>query len=295
MSWQDAFIDSDRTIARRHELIAAGSSGRALSAAVRGGYLIRVMRDHYALPGTHPRVLEAVRVGGRLACISALEQGGVFVFDARRPHIHLPHNASRLRSVRSPRVAMTSFNRDGAVLHWAPLADGADGTEFAVGVLDALIQSVRCQDPWHAVASIDNALYLAAIRQAEVPILFDALPSNYRHLEALVDGRSEAGQETVLRLILREAGIAYEVQVEFDRVGRIDFLVEGILALEADSRLAHDGWERHVRDRWRDLELARQQIMSLRPAYQHTMHHPTEVRDAVLGLLALHNRFRVVL
>jgi hypothetical protein len=181
------------------------------------------------------------------------------------------------------------------VLHWSPLLDEADGTEYAVGVLDALVQSVRCQHPWHALASIDNALYRGAIRRTDIPLVFDALPQRYRYLEHLVDGRSEAGQETVLRLILHAAGIGFELQVQIEGVGRVDLLVEGVLVLEADSRLAHDGWELHIRDRRRDLDLAQRHYMSLRPAYQHTMHLSDEVRDAVLGLLALHHRFRTFL
>jgi hypothetical protein len=80
--------------------------------------------------------------------------------------------------------------------------------------------------------------------------------------------------------------------VTVPEVGRVDLIVEGCLALEADSRLAHDGWERHVHDRRRDLLLARNQFMSLRPAYQHTMFEPDLVRASVLGLLQQSRNFR---
>jgi hypothetical protein len=69
-------------------------------------------------------------------------------------------------------------------------------------------------------------------------------------------------------------------------------VVEGCVAVEADSRLAHDGWERHVRDRRRDLLLAKQHYVSLRPAYQHTMHEGALVRESILGLLDQNNNFR---
>jgi very-short-patch-repair endonuclease len=62
-------------------------------------------------------------------------------------------------------------------------------------------------------------------------------------------------------------------------------LVAGKLVLEADSRLAHDGWEHHVEDRRRDLALAAAGYITLRPTYQHTMHNPQLVRAAILGLL----------
>ena len=92
---------------------------------------------------------------------------------------------------------------------------------------------------------------------------------------------------------MQAAGLHCELQVTVPGVGRVDMIVEGILVLEADSRLAHDGWELHVRDRDRDIDLARQGYMSLRPVYNRTMHYPNDVRDAALNLLAAWNHNRV--
>lgn len=77
MTWNDAFADLGRMIARRHELLAVGASARGLTAAVRGGHLIRVRRDHYALPGSAADIVQAVRVGGRITCVTALRSAGV--------------------------------------------------------------------------------------------------------------------------------------------------------------------------------------------------------------------------
>src|SRR5665647_3663983 len=49
-----------RRIVQRHELIASGMSGRAITEAVRTRSLLRVRRDHYALPDTDVHTLEAV-------------------------------------------------------------------------------------------------------------------------------------------------------------------------------------------------------------------------------------------
>ncbi len=283
------------TIASREQLRAAGATGRGLTAAVQTGTLIRIRRDHYALPGTARLIQQAVRVGGRIGCVSALSLAGVFAFDSTFPHVHLDRAASRCRSPRNRFLPLSEDNRDGAELHWSPLVAPDEATEFSVGMLDALHQAVRCQSPWLAIASLDNALHLGRIGESELNELFRRLPERFRPLRAQVDGRSEAGQETVLRLIMRSAGLDCQLQVVIDGVGRIDILVEGILVLEADSRLAHDGWELHVRDRNRDLDLARQGYMRLRPVYNRTMYYPNDVLAAVLNLLAAWNHHRVVI
>lgn len=296
MGWQEAFGQLDLTIARRHELVAVGASGRSLTAAVKRGTVLRVRRDHYALPATDPHILHAVRVGGRLTCISAVASADVFVLNTDHTHIHLEETASRLRSPRNRFARLTEGNRAGAVLHWWPLTDSVAGNEFSVGPIDALAHLVRCQPSRLAVAALDSALNLGVISESDLVDVFSALPGRFQPLCARVDGRSEAGQESILRQLMEDAGLHVEIQVKFKGLGRknsrVDMIVEGVLALEADSRLAHDGWEKHVEDRWRDLQLAKLHYMSLRPAYQHTMSHPRDVLEAVLGLLSARSRFR---
>lgn len=204
----------------------------------------------------------------------------------------MQRQASRSRAPHDRFAQLTELNRDGAELHWWPLS-GAGGTEFSVGIVDALSQAIRCQQPWHAIASLDNALHLRKVDDADLAEIFRIVPERFQPLRAQLDGRSEAGQESVLRLIMQSAGLNCDVQPSIPGVGRVDMIVEGILVLEADSREFHDGWDLHVRDRDRDLELARQGYMSLRPVYQRTMFSPNDVRDAALNLVAAWNHHRV--
>lgn len=275
-------------ILRRRDLIAGGMSGRAITAGVRNGTLIRVRRDRYAAPGIDGPTLFSTRVGGRLACISALRDAGVFAAETIAPHVHVGENQSRLRSPRDRRVRLGALNRDGVVLHWHPLVVQQD-TEHRVSVVDALRQVLRCQPAPLAVASVDNALFTGGIETQDLDAVFAGLPRRLRALRGRVNGRSESGQESVLRWWLVEAGLAFQIQVDITGVGRVDFLVEGRLVIEADSRLAHSTWERQKRDRDRDLGLARQGIASLRPHYTAIMFSPESVIAAVQGLLA---RFR---
>lgn len=268
----------------RAALISYGATGRSLTSAVRLGVIVRVRRDHYSLPTLARQTAQAIRVGGRLGCVSALASYGVFVFDDTHPHIHMKANAARLRAPASG-LPLTPSNRLGAVLHWRPLIDPFDGDEYRVGLRDALAQAVICQHPWHAVASVDNALHQRLLSEFDATEMFNSLPDVHAALQACVDGRAEAGQETVLRMIARDAGLRYDLQRWLSDVGRVDLLVEDCLVCEADSRAHHDGWEAHIRDRGRDLAAAKIGYASLRPAYQHTMHFPEQVRDAMLGLV----------
>lgn len=159
-----------------------------------------------------------------------------------------------------------------------------------VGLKDALAQAVCCRHPRHAVASLDNALHLGLIEEGDLADIFGAVPASKQHLRGAVDGRCEAGQESILRLAMREAGLRCEPQVTIPGVGRVDFVVEDCVVVEADSRLAHDGWAAHVRDRNRDLALARIGYPSLRPVFAQTVFHTADVVAAIVALVRVTRR-----
>ncbi|MCY7412005.1 MAG: hypothetical protein LH471_03055, partial [Salinibacterium sp.] len=104
MSWNELL--SDTTVASRQLLRSFGATDRMLTAAVRFGHLVRARRDHYVLPICPPDVISAVRVGGRLGCVSALRAAGVFAVLPRHPHVHVDPDASRCRSAQSVRVPL---------------------------------------------------------------------------------------------------------------------------------------------------------------------------------------------
>lgn len=293
--WEDVFSESGVRIAETEALIGAGASWRSLKAAVEFGQLIRARRGHYALPGTDRHIVEAVRLGGRLGCISAAAHAGVFVFDNSFTHVHVEPASSRLRAPHDRFQRLSAENQDGVVLHWSQLRNGEDATDYSIGLQDALIQILRCQEPRFAVASLDSALHQGLVLMEDIPAIFSALPHDLQWLRARIDARADAGQETVLRFILIDAGFEFEFQPTISGVGRVDTLVEGCVVVEADSRQHHDGWEAHSRDRTRDCELAMQGYMSYRALYRDIMFQPERVVSAITGLLAASRHSRVVL
>ena len=295
MNWSEYFQRNRRRVFTTAELSAAGADWRSLKDAVDGGYLLRARRGHYVLADTDRHTLEAVRVGGKLGCISAAGDAGVFAFDDTFSHIHLDANASRLRTPHDRFQRLGPHNRQGIELHWDRLLQPTAGTEFRVGLPDALAQIARCEEPKFVVASLDNALHQKLISERTLAMIFASLPGDLQYLRPLVDARSEAGQETVLRLIVQAAGFHCEIQVTINGVGLVDMLVEGCLVVEADSRRFHEGWEAQAADRRRDRDLAAQEIMSYRALYRDIMFFPERVIAAIRGLLAARNHFRVVI
>ena len=81
----------------RAELLAQGYTRRSIQAAVRRGDLIHVRRDRYLAPEANDLLVRAVRVGGRLTCLSLLALLGVFVLRNQLLHVHVWPMASRLR------------------------------------------------------------------------------------------------------------------------------------------------------------------------------------------------------
>ena len=263
------------TAKNRADLRSAGLSQSAITRAVRAGMLIRARNGVYLLPGAPEDALAAATVGGLVACVSALGALGVFVLERSALHISLSPHATRLRHTDRP-----------VVRHWRPLRRAVDRQSLHVDVFDALLQSTLCQTPRAALATLDSALHLGIVDEDDLDEIFRHVPVRRRSLRALVDGRMEAGSESFVRLMLRALGVSFEPQVVIPGVGRVDFLVEGWLIIECDSREFHEGWEAQARDRERDLAAAALGYATLRPVAADIFGRPDQVIAAIRGLLA---------
>jgi very-short-patch-repair endonuclease len=258
---------------RRGDLRALGLAPRAITALVQHGVICRPRQGVYLAPESADAVHVAARVGGLVGCVTALAARGVFVRDASKVHVHVAPHATRLRPA------------SGTHVHWAPLDAVPAPGAVAVGVLDALVQAVRCQAPRDAIATLDSALHLRVISERELDVIFARLPRRHRVLLRLVDGRAESGAESFVRLLLRSLGVSFECQVRVEGVGRVDFLVEGWLVIECDSRAHHGGWEAQVADRRRDLLLAERGFACIRPVAADIFADAPSLGAAIRGML----------
>ncbi|MBN9181277.1 MAG: DUF559 domain-containing protein [Microbacterium sp.] len=258
---------------RTRHLRTRGLTERQVRAAVGEGRLVRLRAGAFCPAGTDQSCIEAGRLRGRLTCVSELRRLGVFVRDVQTLHVHIERTAARLPDIH----VRHRVHRD--VLRRRPHPEA-----LSVEVLDALVHAVLCQDPRASVATIDSALHLNAIHRDDLDELFAALPRRYRRLRGLLDSRAESGPESLMRLILRSLGCSFEVQVPIEGVGRVDFLVEGWLIIECDSREHHSSWDEQRRDRRRDQAAASLGYATYRPIAEDIMWRPELVRAAVFGL-----------
>jgi very-short-patch-repair endonuclease len=266
----------------RSELVRGGMTGRQITASVRAGLLMRVRRDRYAVAQTSDDVIESVRVGGRLSCLSLLRSMGVFVHECEQLHIEVLHGASRIRT---PRAESTR-------VHWCARAD--DEPSLHAGSLTVAVrESIRCQTPRAAVATLDSVLHRRLMTLEQVEQVFAGLPARFSAILRLVDPSAESGQETFMRLILRGLGVRFETQVHIPMVGRVDFVVDGWLIIECDSKEFHEGWDKQVDDRSRDIAAAGQGYVTVRPLASDIMKDPEPVRRALAAVIdALGGRAR---
>lgn len=274
----------DRILGYR-ELRGSGLSRRGLQDALFNGTLVRARRDVYLSTAVSQSVLQAQRVGGRLDCLSVLQELGVFVLDNKSIHVQVEAYDGRLRSPvsRKKRLAQTK-HRDRVVVHWRTI--DAPPELHSVPLVQALAQSVLCQPPRAAIASVDSALNLGFIDADQLAEVFALLPARMQVLRPLVDGRAEAGSETLARLMLRTFGRRIELQKWIEGVGRVDLVIDGWLVVECDSRAHHEGWSMQESDRERDLALAARGYATIRPTAKLIFRRPEVLIAAVRGLLS---------
>ena len=261
------------TVFSRSDLRDQGFSARAITVGVRTGHLIRVRRGWYVRHSCASEIATAVGIGGRITCLSLLQMVGVFVLKNSRTHVHVPPRLSRSRHRRTP----------SATLHWGECRHR--GTAHAVSIHDAVRQSVRCQSPRAAIATLDSVLHHRLLTRAEMDAVFRELPQRFHALLALVDASAESGPETFMRLLLRSLGVSFQVQVTLDGVGRVDFVVDGWLIIECDSREFHEGWDKQVEDRARDLAAARLGYVTIRPIAADIFTRSNEVKAAIKAVI----------
>ena len=275
-------------VATRAHLLAAGATPRDLTAAVRTRRLVR--EGYYAAPSIDPMLLQAVRIGGRLGCVSALDRHGVWVAPHLFPHVSVDPHATRLRTPRNRFRPLTAETRDGCELHWLPAIDGSASSIHTVGIVDALAQALRCQSRELAVAALDSARYQRLVTGAQIDRIFAGAPQRLAALRGSIDPRCMSGIETIIRLELVTLGVPFELQVAFGGIGTVDFVVAGCVVVETDGVLGHRDAESAVRDYERDAALAALGYIVVRLNYQQVMFQRPLALAAILGALRSHRR-----
>ncbi|WP_062465244.1 endonuclease domain-containing protein [Demequina soli] len=212
---------------------------RQLHAAVDRGMLIRARRGCYALPDADPNVVAEVAWRGRLTCVSAIGAWSLPILDPV-PGLHLAIPASR------------NHGSDHLALPASITAHHVGDVEAARRLAGALDIASRCVSRESQLVMVDAALSRRLIARAEVAA-FEATSRRrraflLRHASRL----SQSPLESLTRLVLTRAHLAFHQQVVVGGVGRVDFIVEGRVIVEVDGRTTHDDPVQFAEDRRRD-------------------------------------------
>ena len=240
---------------------------------MRDGTLLRPRRGAYVRAGSHPHVVTAAQLGGRLDCTALLARYGVFVLDSAHAHVRV-----------APHAASPGPVPHGVVVHWAE--SEAEDDALTTTIVESLVHATLCQSPRVAVATLDSAWHLRLVDEAAIAEVFRRLPRRYRRLRPLLDPRSEAGTETLVRLSLRTLGVLPQLQVEIDGVGFVDLLVDGWLIVECDSAAHHGDWRARLRDLRRDAAALAQGYVTLRLAAEDILYRPEQILVTLRAVIA---------
>lgn len=254
MTWARILRETGGAATTR-SLRSAGVTDRTLRAAVEQGGVVRPRRGVYALPSLLPSGMDALRLGGRLSCVSAARSYGLWGGTDARTHLAFPQHAGR--------------SGPATVRHWGWLE--AQDELWRVSLADCLRSVVRCADRETAVAVLDTALSSGMVVPAQLRRLFEGEPAASRRIAADARPGSESGVESILRQRLTARGHLVEQQIAVPGVGRIDMRVDGVLHIEVDGFAFHADPAAFERDRLRDSALELRGLRRLRFAARQVL------------------------
>ena len=272
-------ISSRDGLAATFELYRDGHTRRGLTAAVRSGAVIRVRQGWYLLPGTHPHLVAAARVGGRLTCLNAAQLHGLWTVPSPVLHVAVSSDACRLRHPLDKTVRIGA-GQSLVRVHWR--TPPAGGSRLLLDLTSCLADVLRCAPVEDAVATADSALFRGAITRAEWARLVAEFAPQRRGLD-LVEPRCESGTESLTLFRLRPFRLPMRCQVRIHGIGRVDFLIGTRLVVEVDGAGYHTDPERFEADRRRDAVLSRIGYRVLRFSYKQVMYRWDEVEAAILA------------
>lgn len=263
-------------VARTAALLGLGASRADIRRAHRSAAVIRLREGVLALPAADPDVQDAARHGGEVACVSALRRAGVWVFDP----------LDLLRPSRALHVWVGGSGRRHPHRSCACITHNDAGTAGfgPTSLVRALIQVARCQGAECFFAAFESAWRLGLLTRRMRRDVRAGLPASMRRLVDLARPDADSGLESLLRLRLHRIGVTLETQVWIAEIGgRVDFLLDGVLILETDGRMNHDGASLRHRDLMRDARTAALGYDTLRFDYAMVIHEWPTVEAAILA------------
>lgn len=266
-------------VARTAELARVGVDRHSLRAALEAGELRRVREGVYATPDTGAEVITAVLHGGALGCANRLRAEGLWLIGCdERVHVSMPPTGRRRP-------------HDGCecVSHWtATTTDGGTAP-----LVDALVQLLQCRGTEDFFVALESAMRKRRLSRSGVQRLRARVQAQHRHLVDFARWDADSGLESLLRLRFRRSGLDLAPQVRIPGVGRVDFVLVGLVVVEVDGVPGHaDSLISRHKDLVRDAVASAHGLETLRFDYALVVHDWPLVEAAILAAVARARRRR---
>lgn len=267
--------------AGRAYLVSRGHSDRHLAEAVQARAVVRARRGWYSIWPEGDLRLRALRLGGRLTGLSAIQAWAGWVLSPGRMHVAVPANAARLRCPQSRRVQFTqSLQRESVTLHWMRERHDRDTSSGIVSLAEALEVVCLTEPAEQAIAAIDWARRSGRIDAIGLEALIFSLPRARRVLVRRSSASCHSLPESLARTRLTSAGLQVREQVGMpDHSSPIDLVIENAIALDIDGDEFHRN--RFLFDRTKDLAATRAGFHAVRPAARHVFLEWASVFEAI--------------
>lgn len=244
---------------RRRDLLALGYTDGHLRVALADKRIFRVRQGWYSVPDAPEVGVRAVRVGGRLTGLSALESYGLPVPRRLALHVAVPATASRLRRPDDRRARLS--RSDAVVTHWLDRGEG--GTAWRVSAREALLAVLMTETRDVAVACCGAALQKRLLTPSTLDAVFARAPKRVQRWRGLVSALDESHGETYFRVWLIDAGRPCEQQVTIPGIGRFDARLSAHVYAEIDGAQHDPSWTGSTPSSWED-GLDRDAAMAIR-------------------------------
>jgi very-short-patch-repair endonuclease len=233
---------------RRRDLLALGYTDKQISASLASCAIFRVRQGWFSVPDAPSAGVMAVRVGGRLTGLSALESMGLPVPRQPRIHVAVPPTGSRLRAPDDRRLRLNVPS--DVTVHWDDKGEG--GNSWRVSAADSLLAVLRVAPRDVALACCGLALQRKLISERQLEVVFAHAPQRVQPWQVLVSALDEAHGETYFRLLLAYSHIPCTQQVHINGVGRFDFRLTPHLFVEIDGAQHDPSWKGGSPSSWAD-------------------------------------------
>ena len=218
--------------ARRRDLLARGFTDRHIRRALQARRIFRVRHGWYSLPSAPDAAIRAVRVGGRLTGISALQSYGLRVPRRTTLSVAVPANACRLRDPGDRRARLAPAGVD---VLWVDEPRALHESPWRVTIDDALLCVLTHESRDVAVACASTVMRHKKWSRARLERVFARAPERVGCWVTLVSALDDSHGETYARLWCLDAGIPWTSQPFVLGVGHLDGRVGPNTYVEIDG------------------------------------------------------------